>query len=103
MTAATNKTQYRLDIRGKDGKVDRVKILEREVRGKFRPCDGDFTEEHVVHLRLFAKVVSAVAKGIAPPFDLDAIIQKANPRRKKRHVPKPSASAPSNDADFGWE
>jgi hypothetical protein len=50
--------EYRLDLRGKGGKVERVKILERLGDGKFHPCDGDFTEAQVVHLRLFAKVVS---------------------------------------------
>ena len=89
----SNNREVRLDLRGKNGKVDRVKILERQGHGKFRPCDGDWTDEHVILLRAFAKVASAVAKGVVPPFDVDEILRKVNsPRRKKRGLPKKPAA-----------
>jgi hypothetical protein len=69
--------------------VHRVKILERRDGGKFRPCNGDFTEDQVAHFELFAKAAAAVAKAVAPPFDAATIVSKVNSsRRKKRSAQK---------------
>jgi hypothetical protein len=79
--------EFRIDIRGGDGEVSRVRVLQRVFGGKFRPLEGEFTEEQVAHFELFAKAAAAVAKAISPPFDADAIVAKMNgSRRKKRAV-----------------
>ena len=81
--------EYRLDIRGRNGKVEVIKIMERRNGGKFELVKGDFTIEHAQHMRLFSKVACAVSKGVAPPFDLGAIMNGVNtPRQKKRVVSK---------------
>jgi hypothetical protein len=100
--------QYRLDIRGKNGNVDRVKILERQDGAKFVPIDGNFTDEHMVHLELFAKAAAAVAKAAVPPFDADAILRKVNtPRRKKRGSQdpqkKPATPESVDDGEGDWD
>lgn len=81
-----SKMEYRIDLRGSRGKRTRVRILMREPGGKWQPCGDAFTEEHGVHFRQFAKVVASVAKRAVPPFDLDAIIRKAegSPGKKAR-------------------
>ena len=56
----SNGREVRLVIRGKGGKVTSVKISERKGGGKFHPRNGDFTEDHVAHFGLFAKVASAL-------------------------------------------
>jgi hypothetical protein len=81
--------ELRLVIRGKGGEVTSVKISERTGGGKFRPCDGRWTEQHAILARKFPKVALAVAKAAVPPFDADAIVGKVNAsRRKKSNVPK---------------
>jgi hypothetical protein len=84
-----NDSEYRLDVRGRNGKVEAVKIMERHNGGKFELVKGDFTIEHARHMRLFSKVASSVSKAVAPPFDLGAIVKGVNtPRQKKRVVSK---------------
>jgi hypothetical protein len=82
--------QYRLDLRGKAGKVDRVMILSRQGGGKFLPMEGDWTAEDALQFRQFAKAALAVAKGIAPRLDLKRALRDVNapPRRKKRVASK---------------
>jgi hypothetical protein len=93
-----NDLEVRLDIRGKNGRVSRVKILERDVGGTFRPVAGDFTQAHSQYVRLFAKVASAVAKGVSPPFNIGAILKDVNrPRRKKRALAKARPPRSVND------
>jgi hypothetical protein len=58
-TRTGSNCEYRLDIRGKNGNIDRVKILERHDGGKFVQIDGKFTDEHVAHLDLFQKAAAA--------------------------------------------
>jgi hypothetical protein len=70
--------EIRLEIRGSRGKVSRVRILERKNGDKFHRIDGGWAEDHVTHLRLFAKVAATVAKSIAPPFDPEAILLTVN-------------------------
>jgi hypothetical protein len=82
--------EYRLDLRGKAGKVDRVRILSRQGRGKFRPMNGDWTKEDALQFRQFAKAAFAVAKGIAPRLDVDQTLRDVNaPPRKGRAAGKP--------------
>jgi hypothetical protein len=118
-TRKDSNREYRLDIRGKNGKVVRVKILEREGGGKFRPCNGDWTEHHVIPFRQFAKVSSAIAKGVVPPFDIGEILRQVNgprrkkgilrnvnqPRRKKKSEVQEKTAAPESidDGDGDWE
>jgi hypothetical protein len=111
--------EVRLVIRGKDRQVRSAKISQRQGDGKFGPCDGDWTDEHVVLLRAFAKVASAIAKGVVPPFDIGEILRHVNgPRRKKgilRNVNQPRRKKSINvqektvapdsidDGDGDWE
>src|SRR2546430_5695934 len=101
-----NDCEYRLDIRGKGRKVHRVKILERQGGGKFHPCNGDFTDDHVAHFGLFAKAAAAVAKAAAPPFDAAAIVSKVNGSRRKKRSGEKLPSGPGLFDKFGdsnWE
>jgi hypothetical protein len=103
-TRTGSNCEYRLDIRGKNGNIDRVKILERHDGGKFVQIDGKFTDEHVAHLDLFQKAAAAVAKAAVPPFDADAIVSKINgSRRKKNNVSKKTAAPESIDDGGDWE
>jgi hypothetical protein len=89
-TLDSSAIEYRLDLRGKAGKLDRVRILSRQDRGKFRPMNGDWTKEDALQFRQFAKAALAVAKGITPRLDVDQAIRDVNapPRRKKRVASK---------------
>ena len=88
--------EYRLDLRGKAGKVRRVRILSRKSRGKFRPMDGDWTEDDALQFRQFAKAVSAIAKGIVPRLDVEKTVRDLNkPRRKRRTSSKLNGVAAS--------
>jgi len=90
--SAKSDREFRIDVRGRNGKVSRVQILARKRGGEWHSCDGEFTAEDVVLLRKFAKVVAAVARGAAPPFDLSAIVRGVDsPRRSKRKAKKPTA------------
>ena len=83
--------EYRLDLRGKVGKVQVVRILSRQGHGKFRPMDGDWTEDDARQFRQFAKAASAVAKEIVPRLDVEQTLHDVNkPRRKRRTAPKPN-------------
>jgi hypothetical protein len=95
MTAIrSSEPEYQLDLRGKAGKVERVRILSRRGGGKFRPMDGDWTEDDALQYRQFAKVASAVAKGIVPRLDVDKTMRDLNkPRRKRRTSSKPNGSS----------
>lgn len=91
MKTRHSSAEYRLEIRGKGGKVTRVRLLTRKPGGKWRPCDGGFTDEHVAHFRKFAKVAAAVARAVAPALDVKAILRGANSqRRSKRKAQKPT-------------
>jgi hypothetical protein len=106
--------EYRIDLRGSGGKITAVRVQEREPGGEWQPCGDAFTEEHGVHFRKFSKVVTSVAKCAVPPFDLDAIIRKAegSPRKKPRvnkkrrnntiKVPAGNGSTESKAADSDW-
>jgi hypothetical protein len=89
-TLSSSAIEYRLDLRGKAGKLDRVRILSRQDRGKFRPMNGEWTKEDALQFRQFAKAALAVAKGITPRLDVDQAIRDVNapPRRKKRVASK---------------
>lgn len=90
-TSNNGKIEYRLDLRGSDGKVARVRLLERQDGGSFKPVEGDFTQEHALHTRLFAKAASTVAKGVVPPLDIDAIVADVNvPTRGKKRTGRKS-------------
>jgi len=105
MKARNNSSlEVRLVIRGKGGKISSVKISERKGGGKFHPCDGEWTEDHVI-LRKFPKVAAAVAKGVVPPVDVDDILRKVNTtRRKKRGLPKkPAAPKSVDDDEATWD
>jgi hypothetical protein len=95
--------EFRMDMRGKGGKVSRVRLLQRAAGEKFRSCGDEFTAEHAAHFLLFAKAAAAVAKVVTPPFDADAIVSQLNgSRRKKRNVKKPRETQLSEDADSQW-
>ncbi len=85
--------EYRLDLRGRVGKVDSVRVLCRKDGRKFRRMTGDWTKEDAVQFRQFAKAALAVAKGIVPRLDVDQAMRDVNsPRRKKRTAPKPKST-----------
>jgi hypothetical protein len=88
-----NDSEYRIDIRGRGGKITALRVLERERGGEWQPCGEEFTEEHGVHCRKFVKVAASVAKRAVPRFDLDDIIRKAegSARKNARVAKKPSA------------
>lgn len=98
-TTKDSGSEYRIDLRGQNGRVTRVRILERHSGENFAPTEGDFTQEHVQHMRLFSKVAAAVAKGVAPPLDIAQILQQVNTpkRRKKRSGPKLRGGEPPNN------
>jgi hypothetical protein len=85
-----NNHEFRFDIRARNGKLTRVRFLERNGEAEFHNVTGNFTEQHVRHARLLAKAGSMSAKRIALPYDADAIVHEANtpPRRKKRVTPR---------------
>jgi hypothetical protein len=97
-TTEIGEVEYRLDLRGKAGKVDRVKIVSRHGGGKFRPLDGDFTKQDAAQFRAFAKMASIIAKGTVPPLDVEQALRDVNrPRRNKRTTPKQNGPhAPQN-------
>lgn len=84
---STTNVKYRLDLRGCNGKLDRVRLLECRNGGKFKRVEGEFTPEHALHMRLFAKAASRVAKGVVPPLDIDAIVADVNtPKHRKKRI-----------------
>jgi hypothetical protein len=111
--------EVKLVIRGTGGEVTSANISERKGGGKFHPCDGEWTEDHVILVRKFPKVAAAVVKGVVPPFDIGEILRQVNgprrkkgilrnvnqPRRKKKSEVQEKTAAPESidDGDGDWE
>jgi hypothetical protein len=91
-------TEYRLDLRGSNGRVDVAKIMVRDPGGEFVRFDGQFTEEHVQQLQLFAKAASEFAKAAAPPFNEKETLLRINALPRRRH---PGRNGPTKPATPG--
>ena len=89
--------EFRIDIRGKHGKVTRVRVLSRENGAKFRPDTGEWSVEHVKHYRKFAKVMAAIARGAVPPLDIDRVCAT----RRDTRIKTPPAKSERSRHDQG--